>query len=161
MRAGRFPVMAFQHTNETAGEASLVYQWPESLMVRFCVRSYACQTKALRIAFGPFEIVHSSVMIGRTLGRAAWQATLQVAAQELMRRSSGGCSSGNRIGAAILSDFQGRGFVFAGDAENEIVEASANLQAKSVSGPSWASNYGRRSVFATREEWRDSWRGSS
>ena len=30
---------------------------------------------------------------------------------------------GIEIGAAILSDFQGRGFVFAGDAENEVVEA--------------------------------------
>jgi len=90
---------------------------------------YIGQTKALRIAFGPFEIVHEApVMISADVGAVQHGAAkrVQVAAQELDAAFIGDAAvfvGGIEIGAAILSDFQGRGFVFAGDAENEIVEA--------------------------------------
>src|SRR5256885_1544488 len=75
---------------------------------------YVCQTKALRIAFGPFEIVHKApVMIGADVGAVQHGTAerVQVAAQELdaaFIRNVAVFVGGIEIGAAILSDFQGR-----------------------------------------------------
>src|ERR1700676_998774 len=104
------------------------------------------EAEALRIAFGPFEIVHEApVMISADVGAVEHGAAerVQVAAQELDAAFIGDVAvfvGGIEIGATVLGDFQGRGFVFVGNAQEEIVEAvGPDFPGKSVSGPSWAS----------------------
>ncbi len=99
-------------------------------MVRFCVR---------------FEIVKQApVMIGANVGAVKHGAAerVEIAAHELNAAFIGDAAvlvGAIQVGAAILGDFQGGGFVFARDAENEIVEAV---------GPDFPGEIGERAFAA-------------